>query len=419
MSVRMMATVVVCAFVLSACGGGGGSSPAPRAATAQQSGSVVLVIPTASTTAASRSPKYISPSALSIAIAVSGGATIVADISVSSPDCTTTQTGRSCTIPLSAPAGHDTFTFTQYAGANATGAVLGTGTAALTVVAGTPFVLSATLNGSVGSIALALGTIPPAGTPGSTTLTVTAEDPAGNVIVGPGDYTSPITLAVTDSTGQTTLSSSTVTGPASSVVTVNYAGGAGTNATITASTTGAAPASVAFAPSGCSFTALSNGGFTNGYACWVQYTIATGSFPGYPHYDLATTGPCLASTTNQFASLDVPLGANATINQTFIVPTGTPTLYMYTWGNLDPVTVTVSVQYADANAVVVGTFTPPPLQASDSTCVPGAVPVIESFNLTQFAGLGVTLTIGATSTGYDGTFANFDDIGFTQPPPTY
>jgi hypothetical protein len=263
---RAAATILVCCIALSGCGGGGGSSaPAPHVAASQQSGSVVLAIPSAVPASTARSAKYISPSALSIAIAVSGGATTVADISVSSPNCTTTQTGRSCTIPLVAPAGHDTFTFTQYAGANATGAVLGTGTAALNVVAGTPFVLAATLNGTVGSIALALGTIPPAGTPGSTTLTVTAEDAAGNVIIGPGNYSSPITLTVTDSTGQTTLSSSTVTGPSSTPITVNYAGGTGTNATITASSTGIASASVSFVPGG---TAACNG--NNGAGLYVN-----------------------------------------------------------------------------------------------------------------------------------------------------
>jgi hypothetical protein len=419
MNVRVMATIVIGVFALTACGGGGASSPAPRTATAEQSGKVTLAIPAATPASALRSPKYISPSALSIAIAVSGAATVVADISVTSPDCTTTQNGRSCTIPLVAPAGHDTFTFTQYAAANATGAVLGTGTVALTVVAGTPFVLAATLNGTVGSVALALGTIPPIGTPGSTTLTVTAEDAAGNVIIGPGNYSSPITLTVTDSTAQTTLSSSTVTGPSSTPITVNYAGGAGTNATITASTPGAAPASVAFAPTGCTPGVLSNGDFSNGLTCWTQYTISPGGFSGFPHYTTSSTDFCLASTTNPFASIDVPGGADGTLNQTFYVPTGTPTLYMYTWGNLDPVTVTVSVQYADANPVVLGTFTPPTLANSDYTCTPSAVPVIESFNMTPYAGLPVTLTIDATSNGSDGTLVQFDDIGFTQPPPTY
>ncbi len=418
MNVRV-ACVVACGLALSGCGGGGGSSAPSPHVSAQQAGRVVLAIPAATPASVARTPKYISPSAVSIAIAVAGAATIVADISPSSPDCTTTQSGRSCTIPLVAPAGHDTFTFTQYAAANATGAVLGTGTATLTVVAGTPFVLGATLNGTVGSVALALGTIPPIGTPGSTTLTVTAEDAAGNVIIGPGDYSSPITLTVTDSTAQTTLSSSTVTGPSSTPITVNYAGGAGTNATITATTPGAAPASVAFAPTGCTPGVLSNGDFSNGLSCWTQYTIAPGAFSGFPHYTTSSTDFCLASTTNPFASIDVPGGADGTLNQTFTVPTGTPTLYMYTWGNLDPVTVTVSVQYADANPVVLGTFTPPTLANSEYSCTPGAVPVIESFNMTAYAGLPVTLTIGATSNGSDGTLVQFDDIGFTQPPPTY
>ncbi len=256
---RVVGLMVVAAFALTACGGGGSSTPAPRSPATQENGKVVLAIPNASTASSSRSPKYISPSALSIAIAVNGGSATVADISQNSTDCTTTQNGRTCTIPLTAPAGHDTFTFTQYAGANATGAVLGSGTTALTVTAGTPFVLAATLNGTVGSIQLSLGTIPPAGTPGTATLTVQADDAAGNVIIGPGNYSSPITLTVADSTAQTTLSASTVTGPATNTVTVTYAGGTGTNATITASTTGATPASVTFAPGATAACTGNNG----------------------------------------------------------------------------------------------------------------------------------------------------------------
>jgi hypothetical protein len=45
--------------------------------------------------------------------------------------------------------------------------------------------------------------------------------------------------------------------------------------------------------------------------------------------------------------------------------------------------------------------------------------VIKSYDLTPYAGQTITLGFDVTSAGYDGTFAQFDDIGFTPPPPTY
>jgi hypothetical protein len=151
---------------------------------------------------------------------------------------------------LTAPVGNDTFTIAQYDGPNATGTLLGSGTAVTTVVAGQPFVVQAVLNGVVKTIQLTLGTLPPAGTPGNTTLTVVALDPDGNTIIAPGEYVTPISLSVADPLHQTTLSSMTVTGPSATPVTVMYAGGAGVSATISASASGATTASVIFAPGG-------------------------------------------------------------------------------------------------------------------------------------------------------------------------
>jgi hypothetical protein len=238
------------AAALAGCGGGGNSTApsTPRATT--DAGAFVLTIPAAATAAASRAPKYVSASAVSLSITVNGGAATVADISVTSPNCTTTQTGRSCTVPLTAPSGRDTFTITQYDAANATGHVLGSGTAVLNVVAGTPFQLQAVLNGAVASLQLALGTLPPAGVGGTDTLTVEAYDADGNLIIGPGNYVVPITLTLVDPSGQTSLSTTSVTSPSQAAVTINYAGGFGVSATITATASGATQAQTTFAPTG-------------------------------------------------------------------------------------------------------------------------------------------------------------------------
>lgn len=163
---------------------------------------------------------------------------------------------------------------------------------------------------------------------------------------------------------------------------------------------------------------LCNGDFSKGFTCWTQTTLSTGTFAGYPHYSIESSGYCLGSSGNPFYSVDVPGNAVAVLSQTFPVPTGNPTLYMYTWGALDPVTVSILITPSGGSAVDIGDFVPPPLQATETTCS-GAVPVVESFSLSNYAGQMVTLGIWATSGGADGTIAHFDDIGFSVPPTSY
>ena len=85
------------------------------------------------------------------------------------------------------------------------------------------------------------GTPPPEGKPASIGVSVTAQDAEGNTITGPGTYSNPITLADSDSSGTTKLSTTTVTSP-STLVSLSYSGGAlssaGLNAYITASSSG-------------------------------------------------------------------------------------------------------------------------------------------------------------------------------------
>jgi len=259
MTFRLAGSALIIALTLAACGGGGTSTPAVHTSSALVAGKFVLTIANA-TAAATRKPQYISQSAVSVSITANGGAAQIGDISASSPNCTASAGGRTCTVPLQAPVGNDTFAIAQYDGANATGHLLGSGTAMATVVAGQAFQIQAVLDGVVATIQLALGAVPPAGVAGSTSLTVSALDPAGSTIVGPGNYAAPITLTVNDPTQQTTLSASTLTAPTSTPLTVNYAGGLGVSATITASASGAAPSSVVFAPGGGTFYYVGDSG---------------------------------------------------------------------------------------------------------------------------------------------------------------
>jgi hypothetical protein len=232
---RALAAGVLCA--LAGCSGGGGtapSPPSPRAALAD--GKLVLAIPVGQTSDA-RHRHFLSPSASSVTIAVTGIAPpVVADVSATSAQCATTGTTRSCSIPLAAPVGQDTFTATLYAGPAATGAVLGSGSTAQQIAAGALFGLTVAVDGEVSSIELSAARAQfTAGVAASTTLTVGALDAGNNIILG--SYAFPITLTDSDTTGTFAISPTVVTG-SSTIVTLTYSGGTGaTNATISANAT--------------------------------------------------------------------------------------------------------------------------------------------------------------------------------------
>ena len=137
-------------------------------------------------------PQYVSPSTQSLAIVVNGGgAPTVANLTPTSPNCTPASgsTPLTCSVPVAASIGADTFTVTTYDQTNAAGNALSSANVAATIVAGQANNVSVILNGIIASIQLVLGsTNPPEGTPTTISLTVNAMDADGNVIVGPGSY---------------------------------------------------------------------------------------------------------------------------------------------------------------------------------------------------------------------------------------
>ena len=145
-------------------------------------------------------------------------------ISATSAACTAAAGGRSCSVPLSALPGLATFTFSLYDAAGGAGKLLGSGTATFTVVAGTPFVVPVTLNGVVSSVTVTLPTAFSAGAASSLPVVVMAKDPDGNTIIAPGNYTTPIALTNSDTTGTFKLSATTVNGPSDAIV-LTYNGG--------------------------------------------------------------------------------------------------------------------------------------------------------------------------------------------------
>jgi hypothetical protein len=253
---------------LVACGGGGGSTSGPApAGTKSIQGTATLTIPNRTTQGTSRKPAFISASVLSATVAVNGTVVVTADLSPTSTICQTTNSLRTCTIPLAAPAGTDTFIVTLYDGPNGTGHVLGIGTATQ-AISGTSFTLPITVGGQAFTVVLGADTGPlQVGSPTTVPLTVTAKDAGGNVIAGSDPFASPITLTDSDTSGHTHLTTTSLTSPQTEVA-LNYDGGTLTGpVTIGATGGGATTITPVTIPVGTAATPPSFGFAGNGYAC--------------------------------------------------------------------------------------------------------------------------------------------------------
>lgn len=311
---RSPARAAACAVAvcLSACGGGGGSSGSPAlpsrsstpitqasaGPTAQATFRIDVSSGAASSSTArsiaARTPKYVSPATQSVSVALQGQSSplAVANITPTSPGCTSSVAGTFCTINVVAPIGSDTFTVTAFAGTNGTGSVLSTATVVQTIALNATNSVPLVLNGVVSSASVILSsTSVPAGTPATVAVTVVAYDAAGEIIIGPGNYTSAVTLTDTDPTGNTALSTTSVTAPGTNA-TLTYNGGSMMGATVTPSVGGTPGTPVTFAPAGTAFTTYG-----------LPASIYSASFGGQlPPVELLNGGPggsvWVASTTN-------------------------------------------------------------------------------------------------------------------------
>jgi streptogramin lyase len=234
---------------LSGCSGGGANG---MPADPLQSGTLSLTLgaPASSSSAAATSSaakerrQFLSPSAQSVKVAVTGVPTaVVANVASGSPNCTGSGPTRTCTIDVSAPSGSVTFTVTLYDAPGATGNKLGTGTATQTIVKGSPFTVAIGVLGNVATVQLLAATTEfTAGTAATTPLTVNAYDADGNLISG--TYLVPLTLTNSDATGTFTLSATSVTA-SGAAITIHYNGtGTATGTTISASGTGIPTSSI-------------------------------------------------------------------------------------------------------------------------------------------------------------------------------
>jgi len=248
------------AFLLAACGGGGGGSqgpapipapvsatPAPQLPAASGKVAFTVVVPGSSSASTARAPRYVSPSTASLTVSLQNTAptqpTLLATVNLTpgSPNCTTFAAGLSCTVTAGAPVGTDTLIVTTWDALNGTGHQLSSATITATIQQNATNVVPLTLGGSPVSASLILGTSSIAvGAPAQVSITVVAYDAQNNMIVGPGLYSTPVTVLDSDTTGATSLQTSgtapvtntIVTGPGTSL-TISYNGNSFNGATLT------------------------------------------------------------------------------------------------------------------------------------------------------------------------------------------
>lgn len=241
--------VLACGSILAACSGGGArvapAAPAsvqnsPRPGTA--SSALVafrIVVPHVAGSGRRRGPRYVSAATKSAVIAVSPGSASPVTV-----DCTSTCSGQ-----IAAPVGTDSFSVKLYDAAAGGGNLLSTGTATAVVAIDVANQVNVTFNGVVVAVALVIGGAGVYATPATVPVAVNALDSDGNIIVGPGVYVdandNPLSIALSnsDTSGHTTLSSTSVSQP--STVTLAYDGASYASATITA-TVAAKTASAVF-----------------------------------------------------------------------------------------------------------------------------------------------------------------------------
>lgn len=271
---RISKTLIAATLVagLTACGGGGGShalptgggstpsTPSQPGQTQSATAQMTVFIPAHASAAGFRNPKYISASTQSMTIGTQSGTQTTqlaeADLTPTSPNCAAqTGGGTQCNVTFIGTAGTATYVVSMYNQIGGKGSVLSTGDIQATLSAGTNTTIPLALDGVPASVSVVLGVATlPVGTPSSTGIFVQALDASGNIIVGPGGFSTPIGLALSGDTYSTlALSTASVASPGQ-VVTLAYNGGTNVGATITPSISGATGTAATFGGSGASLT---------------------------------------------------------------------------------------------------------------------------------------------------------------------
>ncbi len=319
-TMRALAAPVL--LVLAAgCAGGAGSALPSRVSPGQVATGFVrftVAVPKANVGAAGyrRHVRDVSPATASVAltlasvngVAPSGPQTpAVINILPTSPSCTFVATGDllSCSVTLGGPAGNDVFKGTAYSDFDGKGAALSSGSAAATIAAGQTANAPLTLNGIVAGAVLSVpATTVPVGFATAFHLFVIAVDASGAAIIGSDPYAAPLHLTVADPAGATTLATTTVTGPTSSVGGMyDGTGAAAGPETVTISASGAGLAASAIVPA--TFTVDDERGWSNG---------ATATFRGTTTTQIVPPSGTPPPATTLATALTSTIGTRATFN---------------------------------------------------------------------------------------------------------
>ncbi|MDE2483528.1 MAG: hypothetical protein KGN02_15230 [bacterium] len=267
MNKRWIAVAAIAA--LSACGGGGGAggggafvpTPAPSSSAAPNAQSVTfsIVIPASSGTSSTQRPAYVSSKTASIAFTLvsvngvkqSSASADIVPVGAGAPGCTSSPSGTTCSMTVSAPTGEDIFSIATYASNNGAGTPLASTSLAVTSGGSSGSVVSLDLGGVPAAVSFSPSRLPLVddGTVQKVAVVVNAADASGATIVGSAPYQSPVDLQIqNDPAGALALSSSSVQAPGT-VVTVTYNSMKTlTDASIVARDNGMQPATLPAAP---------------------------------------------------------------------------------------------------------------------------------------------------------------------------
>ena len=230
-------------LLLAGCSAGGHADVTPPGADGPKTQSLLsvpftLAIPAAAsgTSSQRRSPDYLSSSIQSITLT-----TTLGTASPGAPQIINCA-NQLCQTTLLLPVGPVTVTVVTFDQKNAIGNRLSSGSTTTNIVANQANAIAVTFNPVVGSIFITQSLTTNstnnffAGYKGTVSLYLNVKDPDGNTIIGTGAYSNasgtptPITISSNDTSGHTTLSASTFTGPSttssyySNTVTMNYDG---------------------------------------------------------------------------------------------------------------------------------------------------------------------------------------------------
>lgn len=294
--------ILLLVSLLAACSGGttsnqtapaGASNPLPPAS-GTGTVRVTITIPSKTTASTKRSAKFISPSALSVALSLypvvasvispTPSTTSNQDLAASTPGCSGSPV--TCTIQMASAPGIVAFGIKLYSGLGQTGSILSqldpsTATERTIVAGSANVVLPLALSGVPASIFL---TIPSSsiqgGVPTSIPLTVVARDASNNIIIGSAPYETPITLTASDASISFSPASFTAPG---TTVTLNYNGNATPIADSVFASTGAATGggSLTFTPAALNVSCSGGGcsGVSNGSSPYAV-TVSEPGFSG-------------------------------------------------------------------------------------------------------------------------------------------